>query len=375
MFAIDMLPANEGDALWVEYGSEDGPVRRILIDCGRKTAYRAVAKRLGDQPDLDFELFVLTHVDADHIAGAVPLLQDGRFGPGRVRDVWFNGWCHLNRQQSIEAGPDVLGARQGEYFAAVLIDKKYPWNRAFEGQAAVVEDQGELPRIELPDGMILTLLSPTWDKLDDMRERWQRDLGDVRPEQRIDPGDWERALEVLGTHRSQAPEVLGGGHEGPIIIGELGGVEFDPDGSEPNGSSIAFLAEHQGKAVLFAGDTHAPQLAASVRRLNAARGTDRLRLDALKMSHHGSARNNSYEILELLDCKRYLLSTNGSRHHHPDPEALARVLNMNPEGVELVFNYRSDESLPWADEDLKSRHGYTTVYPTDDEDAGVHIKL
>ena len=54
MFTIDMLPANEGDALWVEYGAGDGPIRRILIDCGRKTAYRAVAERLGDRPDLDF---------------------------------------------------------------------------------------------------------------------------------------------------------------------------------------------------------------------------------------------------------------------------------------------------------------------------------
>ena len=69
MFTIEMLPADEGDALWIEYGS--APVRRILIDCGRKTAYRNIAERVGADPDLRLELFVLTHVDADHIAGAV----------------------------------------------------------------------------------------------------------------------------------------------------------------------------------------------------------------------------------------------------------------------------------------------------------------
>ena len=110
MFTIEMLPADEGDSLWVEYGSD--PVRRILIDCGRKTAYRSIVERVGDDPDLAFELVVLTHVDADHIAGAVPLLQDARFGAERVRDVWFNGWRHLNGLHRDYEGdiPDTLGA-------------------------------------------------------------------------------------------------------------------------------------------------------------------------------------------------------------------------------------------------------------------------
>ena len=71
MFNIEMLPANEGDALWIEYGPDHGPVHRVLIDCGRKKAYREVRARLdaaaAQGRELDFDLFVLTHVDADHI--------------------------------------------------------------------------------------------------------------------------------------------------------------------------------------------------------------------------------------------------------------------------------------------------------------------
>ena len=73
------------------------------------------------------------------------------------------------------------------------------------------------------------------------------------------------------------------------------------------------MTEFEDKAVLFVGDAHAPQVEASVERLLKARGLDRLRLDAFKMSHHGSARNNSTALLELLDCPRYLISSDGLR--------------------------------------------------------------
>ena len=373
MFTIEMLPANEGDALWIEYGAD--PVRRILIDCGRKTAYRAVADRLGDDHELAFELFVLTHVDADHIAGAVPLLQDGRFGPNRVNDVWFNGWRHLNGLHRDFEGsiPGVLSAKQGEYFGALLRDRDYAWNEAFGGFAAVVEDDDPLPRIELEDDMVLTLLGPSWDKLSDMRDRWQDDLAGGDPDKQLDPGDFERALDLLGRDRRHGPDLLSGGHDGPIVVPELVEVPFDADESEPNGSSISFLAEHDGKSVLFAADAHAPQLAASLRRLMTDRGIDALTLDAFKMAHHGSARNNSFDLLELLDCPRYLISTNGSRHHHPDPEALARVIDLRGRTAEFYFNYESDETLLWADDDLIAQHGYVAHYPVGGD--GLKISL
>ncbi len=366
MLTIEMLPADEGDALWIEYGSN--PVRCMLVDCGRKTAYREIIDRLTAKPDLALELLVLTHVDSDHISGAVPLLQDARFGAQRVKDIWFNGWRHLNGlhidcEQDI---PGTLGAKQGEYFGALLRDGDYPWNRAFGGYAAVVGDDEQLPALELEGGMKLTLLAPDKERLREMRDRWEDDLKSSDPDKHLDPGDYERALELLGRDSRSRPDVLGRGHEGPIIVSDLIELPFDPDLSEPNGSSIAFLAEFNDRAILFAGDAHASLLEDSLKRLLAERGIDILKLDAFKMSHHGSARNNSSTLLELIDCPRYLISTNGSRHHHPDPAALARVLDLYDGGVEFYFNYRSEETDPWSDEQLKRRHRYKTFYPDDE---------
>src|SRR5262245_53620159 len=238
MFTIEMLPADEGDALWIEYGSN--PVRRILIDCGRRTAYRAIAERLVDGFG-GFELFVLTHVDADHITGAVPLLQDARFGAEKVKDVWFNGWFHLNGKRW-DGVPAVLGAQQGEFFSALLRDREYPWNEAFKRMPAVIPDDGRLPRIDLDGGMVLTLLGPTTEKLEDMRTRWEDDLAEVAKSKRIEPGDYERALEVLGKDKKSGPDILGHAPKGPIVISDLLKIPFKADASEPNGSAISFLA-------------------------------------------------------------------------------------------------------------------------------------
>ena len=92
----------------------------------------------------------------------------------------------------------------------------------------------------------------------------------------------------------------------------------------------------------------------------------RLSLDLFKVSHHGSQNNLSLELLELIDCSRYVISTNGSRHHHPDPEAIARILVAGGDEPELLFNYYEDEQSRWDDDDLRDEHGYRTQYPSSD---------
>ena len=98
---------------------------------------------------------MVTHVDADHIAGVLDLLADEALGFS-ARDVWFNGYRHLPDEH-----PATLGPVQGERLTGLLLRRRLPWNAAFEGSAVMVPDQGPLPRVALPGGLVLTLLSPT----------------------------------------------------------------------------------------------------------------------------------------------------------------------------------------------------------------------
>jgi hypothetical protein len=360
MLTIEMLPAQHGDCLWIEYGDPGSP-RRILVDCGLRATYRELAERLRDRPEVSFELLVLSHIDADHINGAIPLLQE--LGPERFGDVWFNGWKHLSPPS------DALGGLQGELFSAVLTEKSFPWNQnaVWDGKAVVVPGNGPLPRIELEDGLTLTLLSPTFERLEDLRKAWSDDLARVG----MEPGDTEGALAALADMPRFQPDALGE----RIDVEALSEARFEPDDSAPNGSSIVLLAEHAGKAVLLGADAFSPVLETSIRRLLQERGRTKLRLDACKVPHHGARGNNGPGFLSLLDCQNFLVSTDGSHgYHHPHQETVARILT-GRKGARLHFNYRSRETEIWDDPDLRRDWDYEALYPKPGRMAGYRLSL
>ncbi|MGH3991976.1 MAG: MBL fold metallo-hydrolase, partial [Pseudonocardiaceae bacterium] len=285
IFTIELLPARHGDALWTEYGQPDRP-HRILIDGGpsssitRKAIEGLISDRIGTVADgqTDFELMVVTHIDADHITGMLSLLEKRSIAL-RPRDVWFNGWEHLP--------DDVLGAKQGERLSAAVVRRRIPWNEDFDGRAVVVSQDDPLPVVELPGGLTLTLLSPTRQALAELRPVWKAEVEKAG----LVPG------QAAEDERAAQPDVLGDDEVDPEALAEEAFVE---DGSEANGSSIAFLAEFEGKSVLLTGDAHAGILADGLRRLARQRGTDTVEVDAFKLPHHGSKFNLSPAVLDLV---------------------------------------------------------------------------
>jgi hypothetical protein len=360
VFRIEMLPANEGDCLWIEYGNASNP-RRLIIDAGRKESYRALGDRLAGLTE-PVELFVMTHIDDDHIFGAVPLFADERFNHSLFKDVWYNGYTHLDSTIARRPPPDTLGPVNGEIFAALIQRERFPWNESFDhGATIVVPKTGKLPAIELEDEMKLTLLSPSWSSLTALKRFWEKELEELENID-LDPGDAEAALEIFADRRALQPDVLGA----LIDVEDLVEQPYESDTKEPNGSSIAFLAEHDGHAVLFTGDAHPPLLEQSIKRLLEERGQRVLTLDAFKVSHHGSKKNTSAELLDLVDCRRFLISTDGSRHSHPHQETIARILHryyQNSEPTELYFNYSTKQNSVWDDDDLRQEWNYLTHYP------------
>ena len=94
-------------------------------------------------------------------------------------------------------------------------------------------------------------------------------------------------------------------------------------------------------------------------------GSIRLKLDLFKLSHHGSKGNLSPELLTLIDCTRFAISTDGTRHNFPDPEAIARILVNDPDREKMLyFNYRQENAALWsADPSLLARWNCQIVTP------------
>ena len=93
MISIEVLPAAHGDAIWIEYGS--GPeVHRVLIDGGPANTYElGLRRRILEQErdDCKLDLMVVTHIDADHIDGALIMLQELARLKVHIQELWFNG--------------------------------------------------------------------------------------------------------------------------------------------------------------------------------------------------------------------------------------------------------------------------------------------
>jgi CHAT domain len=357
IFNIEMLPAENGDCLWIEYGDPKQP-RRIVIDCGAASTAKILAGRINGMPD-PLEMFVLTHIDADHINGVLPLFEDRALNI-RCEDIWFNGWRQIN---------GFLSVAQGEAFSDLLEDRKrkLPWNRAMSSPgdkhpAPVVIPAAEpLPTFHLRDGMRLTLLSPGADQLKRLGREWKKALLELRPEKAM-----------LGRKPPPAPVT----NFAAFDLKPLAGSPVRKDTSAANGSSIALLAEFDGRSALLAGDAHADVIVKSIRQLQRERGQEgrKLKIDALKLSHHGSGNATTVQLLEVLDCRRYLVSSNGNIFYHPDREAIARVILHGGDRPTLFFNYRSALNSLWDERILREKYGYSAEYPSDGA-AGLCVRL
>ena len=71
--------------------------------------------------------------------------------------------------------------------------------------------------------------------------------------------------------------------------------------------------------------------------------TNKLKLDLVKISHHGSQYSTSDEFLSLLDSECYIISTNGSKHGLPNKRTIARIIKATD--GKILFNY-SDVITP-----------------------------
>lgn len=364
---IEMGQALHGDSLFVEWGGASGK-HRMLIDGGPIGAYEKLAARLDALPaeERSFELLVLSHVDTDHIEGMVRLLAEPKAQwPFSVKDVWFNGW-----NQMVE--DSLLSGLQGEFFSALLKHRLPPggWNGAFGGASAVVPESGPLPVVSLDGGMKLTLLSPTRPKLDKMREAWKKDLKKTC----ITPGDVDAAWEELSTQKKYLPE------EGLLSsssssIATILKQQFKPDSAAANGASIAFLAEQAAGSCLFLADAHPDVVTESLNRLLGERGAQRLKVDAVKVAHHGSKNNTDETLAGLIDSPRFLFSTNGAQFQHPNEETIARfIAAADGKPITLYFNYLSEFNKKWNEEALQREHNFSAVY-ADKDDEPLVIKL
>jgi beta-lactamase superfamily II metal-dependent hydrolase len=349
-----MYPASEGDALALTWG-EDSQLFHALVDLGRTDDYRAIRPTLKEIGHI--ELFTISHIDADHISGAVLLVKELN-APFEPADVWFNSWHHLRNAATRRTNGfelETLSARQGEKLSAGILKFNWPWNRAFGPNGIVsVDTPRAQSQIKLAGDLEITLLSPGDKELAALEPVWIKELAraNLRPQDPDEaPEESPEELEVLSSLNVEA----------------LAEKPFLEDQAEPNGSSIAFLAQYGERRVLLGADAYPGVLERRLRQLGYSE-TNRLKLDLFKLCHHGSKANTSPSLLKIVDCVNFAISTDGSKYNHPDRETIARILRSDPHRHKTVyFNTNQEHAAVWNRDDLKDKYNFSCVMPPENQ--------
>ncbi len=363
MLEITLLPARQGDAIWIRWGDRDAP-HQILIDMGTEEIGERIRERILALPQdrRTIDLLVVSHVDRDHIGGVLTCLAEADPIPGlEISDVWFNGFQHLSGQ-SVQPGLEPMGPAQGERLSSWL--RRQVWNDRFDGKPVQRVPGEDPPKESFHDNLTLTVLGPTPERLADFIPKWKDEVEEALEKGRL--VDVSPGLEPMGP---KVPPIL----EEPDDLEILAETHTTNDKSEANGSSISLLLEYKDRRVVLSGDAFPKDL---IDGIEAVSGDHRLHLDAFKLPHHGSKKNISKELVESVDCDRWLFSTDGTQFRHPDPVALARVISYSTvKPPRLYFNVPSKYNGWWKNDHWKHTYGYRTNYGTAENGLTLELKV
>lgn len=368
MLHIRSYPAHNGDAFLIK--ANDRQPTAVLIDGGYPGTFhghiRADLQELA-RNGYCLDLVVATHIDSDHVSGLVPFFRANGLAQApkiiRVGHVFHNslrGLARVAAQPAATAPADLellqeiqragypqataetrageeISARQGSSLAALLNAGGYLWNGG-DGTRCI---DGEDLKSHAIGGGEVTVLGPPRTRLEELLTYWTSEIRSYGYTGPVDSnGMLDDAFEFVCA--GSLPGDLGHAISGQ----DMSNMDLKdchrPDDSVTNGSSISFVFEIDNRRVLFLGDGWADDAQAALRRLAGALG--RIRFDAIKVSHHGSLRNTSPSLLEVIDAPRYFISTNGDGHGHPDLPVLKAIVDRPGPPRELFFNYPSAAS-------------------------------
>ncbi|MFN3132453.1 MBL fold metallo-hydrolase [Roseibium sp.] len=346
---IAVMRAGDGDCILIRCLDHFGSFN-ILVDGGRSEAVENLKAFLKTIPESErkIDLFVLTHIDADHIEGALAIARD-EYLKSLVREVWFNDAARCGAEGAVP-----LSTAQGDDFTALIESSGWAWNTHFAGKAVV---RGGKPIIvTLGANTHLRVLGPTPEGLQRLARHWPT-----------------QEFKELATSDRLMGAVAMGGVSIPDVE-SLASSMHSEDVSPTNGSSIAFVLEHGDAQILVAADSHARDI---VSALQAEDQDHPPRFDLAFLPHHGADRNTSPAFASLIDANRWVVSTTGTRHRHPAPQSIARILKRRPNRHPLTFFFNSAhrEAAVWDDLMLRRDYSYDVVLPTDRQQPWINITI
>jgi hypothetical protein len=328
MIRLEALNAKHGDALLLHY--KTGAKQRLwIIDGGPAGTWNGVLRpRLeelkGDGDQLIVDLAMVSHVDEDHVTGMEQMTRGLARNAANAasflefRRFWHNSFADLvGSEASFKQGMASLAAAQGAATAAMASDSSnvqlggatLSHRREIAVLASINQGRELRNHIEL---LQLSGNEPFGDTLSSKSGRKKIDEANVTV-----VGPIKSRLDVF---RQKWEEATGK----PAALAGL--FREDLDESPTNLSSIVMLVEVGNRKILLTGDARGDDVLDGFKDANLGNKLP-MKLDILKMPHHGSDRNMTEAFLKAFPADHYIISADG-KHGNPDPNTVRAIVQV-----------------------------------------------
>lgn len=339
---VRVLKAFHGDCIFITV--ESGTVtERILIDGGPEATYGASPQ--GELRSLltdleskgkKIDLVILTHVDDDHIGGLIKAFEIKDGLTKLAHKVLFNSGRLIHEHFKVQLDPDkeIIGnftqskntsINQGNTLER-LLNEQGIWH------ANIIKQGDRLPL----QGCELFFLTPNETELKRLLAKWERQQ--PSPFTSARKTDWKLSYTEL-----------------------LAQDIFEEDDSKTNGSSISFILKAGEQNFIFLGDAHPTSITQGLAMLGYNADAP-IKAEMVKISHHGSKGNTSPELLSVINCATFIVSTDATRHGLPNKTTFARIHSKNPDAI-ILFNYNSVIPSIYSKDELTQLKNHVMALP------------
>lgn len=336
IFTFEALPARKGDSLIIYYGKKDNP-KIAVIDGGPSKVYEPALRprlfdirahrELEDTEALPIELLMISHIDDDHIKGILEMATElkeaddlSRPKYANVKTLWHNTFddildnielSELDNPTLVSMGGGDLpegvdedaafiltSVRQGRDLRNLANALNWETNNPFD--PLVMMDKDDDPDVTRFGGELsFTILGPRRKELEDLQKKYDKFLRDNN----LDKDSAEAALAST------------------------------QDESVSNLSSIVALAELGGKRILLTGDALGTEIEKALEARGLASEATPLKVDILKLQHHGSDRNVTPSFFKKVKADHYVFCGDGA---HGNPERSTIEMLFAQQGVDAI---------------------------------------
>lgn len=362
--SIRTFPCGTGDCISLLLTDENGYEFHLMVDCGFYD--KEIKQFVEDTFHKRIDLLVATHIDNDHIAGLATMLKST---PDlQIGNIIYN--CYQQPQESKKAIDDPMQNLINEYMQElppVIEDGEYQisakeaislaksiydnecWKDVWNTNYITIDSQDfELKSIEGFTFGKIVFLSPTkeaLDKLDQIYKKaflryfYKRKENNYINEANI--FELLTLLQQLDDYDITDSQPISDSDITKEYLSRIVKIEKE-DKSVTNLASIAFIWEYNDTRILFLGDAVPKVVTKTIKEKY--KGKLPLKLQAIKMSHHGSVYSVNQEFFETVKTSHYIF-TGGNQKDRPSELTIAKILtsdsNKDTEIHYLHFNHKN----------------------------------